>query len=208
MVQTWAEVFEVDLSHPHLEDEVASLVMALRAEIKFARERLDAYGVPANLTSPGFERLTQVASPGQLHSTWNGHRGNIQPPECRKIFEWAAWALREEEEADMSSEELRTLRSELDSLETSMREADMAPYLRDFIQRQIDTIRTALRMYGVQGVKPVEEALQRLLALIRPKRSLCPRPTRQPSQPRRACSNELRVLSIASQRSPTTLPKS
>ncbi|MDP1051399.1 hypothetical protein, partial [Klebsiella quasipneumoniae] len=51
MVQTWAEVFDLDKSLPHLEDEVANLVMALRAEIKFARERLDAYGVPANLTS-------------------------------------------------------------------------------------------------------------------------------------------------------------
>jgi hypothetical protein len=162
MVQTWAEVFDLDKSVPHLEDEVASLVMALRAEIKFARERLDAYGVPANLTRPGFERLTQVASPGQLHTGWNNHRGNIQPPECRKVFEWVEWALREEDEADMSAEEMQQLRSELDALESSLREADMAPYLRDFVQRQIDTIRSALRLYGVQGVKPVEDALQKI----------------------------------------------
>ena len=38
----------------------------------------------------------------------------------------------------------------------------MAPYLRDFIQRQVETIRTALRMYGVQGVKPVQDALQKV----------------------------------------------
>ncbi len=162
MVQTWAEVFSLDKSSPHLEDEVANLVMALRSEIKFARERLDAYGVPANLTSPGFDRLTQVASPGQLHSGWNGHRGNIQPPECRKVFEWVEWALLEEDEADMSDEEMQQLRFELDSLEASLRETDMAPYLREFIQRQIETIRTALRMYGVQGVRPVQEALQKV----------------------------------------------
>ena len=162
MVQTWADVFELDKSNAHLEDEVANLVMALRSEIKFARERLDAFGAPANLTSPGFERLTQVASPGQLHSGWNGHRGNIQPPECRKVFEWVEWELREEDEADMSAEEMQQLRSELDSLEASLREVDMAPYLRDFIQRQVETIRTALRMYGVQGVKPVQDALQKV----------------------------------------------
>ena len=161
-VQTWAEVFALDKANPHLEDEVANLVMALRSEIKFARERLDAYGIPANLTSPAFERLLQVASPGHLHAGWHGHRGNIQPPECRKIFEWVEWALREEEEADMSDEEMQQLRSELDTLESSLREADMAPYLRDFIQRQIETIRTALRMYGVQGAKPVQEALQKV----------------------------------------------
>jgi hypothetical protein len=162
MVKTWAEVFDLDKSLPYLEDEVANLVMALRSEIKFARERLDAYGVPANLTSPGFNRLTEVASPGQLHSSWNGHRGNIQPPECRKVFEWVEWALRDEDEGDMSAEELQQLRSELDSLDNSLRGTDMAPYLRDFIQRQVDTIRTALRMYGVQGVKPVQDALQKV----------------------------------------------
>ncbi len=162
MMQTWAEVFALDKTSPHLEDEVANLVMALRSEIRFARERLDAYGVPANLTSPAFDRFLQVASPGQLHASWNGHRGNIQPPECRKVFEWIEWTLREEEEADMSAEDMQQLRSELDSLEASIRETEMAPYLRDFIQRQIETIRTALRMYGVQGVKPVHEALQKV----------------------------------------------
>lgn len=162
MVQTWGDVFELDKSNPHLEDEVANLVMALRSEIKFARDRLDAYGVPSSLTSPAFERLTQVASPGQLHSGWSGHRGNIQPPECRKVFEWVEWALREEDEADMSADELQQLRSELDSLEASLRGADMAPFLRDFIQRQVDTIRTALRMYGVQGARPLQDALQKV----------------------------------------------
>lgn len=162
MVQTWAEVFALDKANPHLEDEVANLVMALRSEIKFARERLDAYGVPANLTSPAFDRLLHVASPGQLHTGWHGHRGNVQPPECRKVFEWVEWALREEDEADMSPEEMQQLRSELDSLEASLHDADMAPYLRDFIQRQIDTIRTALRMYGVQGARPLQDALQKV----------------------------------------------
>lgn len=162
MVQTWAEVFALDKANPHLEDEVANLVMALRSEIKFARERLDAYGVPANLTSPAFDRLLHVASPGQLHAGWHGHRGNVQPPECRTVFEWVEWALREEDEADMSAEEMEQLQSELDSLEASLRESDMAPYLRDFIQRQVDTIRSALRMYGVQGVKPIQDALQKV----------------------------------------------
>jgi len=162
MVQIWADVFDIDKTRPSLEDDVTGLFMALRSEIKFARERLDAYGVPLHLTSPAFERLSQVASPGQLHAGWNGHRGNIQPPESRKVFEWVEWTLREENEGDMSDEELQQLSSELDSFDSALREADMAPYLRDFIQRQIDTIRAALRMYGVQGVKPIQDALQKV----------------------------------------------
>ena len=38
----------------------------------------------------------------------------------------------------------------------------MSPYLRDFVQRQIAAIRAALRVYHVRGVKPIEEALQKV----------------------------------------------
>ena len=57
MVQTWAEVFDLDKSNPHLEDEVANLVMALRSEIKFAHERLDAHGVPSGVV----DRVAKVS---------------------------------------------------------------------------------------------------------------------------------------------------
>lgn len=162
MVQTWADVFDLSKDSPHCEDDVTACVVALRAELAFTRQRLDAHGVPADLTSPAFDRLKNVAAPGQLHSKWHGHRGNIQPPECRKVFEWAAWALREEEEADMSGEETKELCAELESLEAALRDTEMSPYLRDFIQRQVDTIRAALRVYGVQGARPLQDALQKV----------------------------------------------
>ncbi len=162
LVQTWADVFGIDKASPHCEDDVAACVMALRAEIAFARQRLDAHGVPANLTSPGFERLRNVAAPGQLHSQWHGHRGNIQPAECRKVFEWAAWALRDEDEPDMPPEDMKELQAELDSLEVAVRDTELPPFLRDFIQRQVETIRAALRVYGVQGSRPLQDALQQV----------------------------------------------
>lgn len=162
MVQTWADVFGIDKESPHCEDDVTACVVALRAEIAFTRVRLDSYSVEAHLTSPGFERLKNVAAPGQLHQKWHGHRGNIQPPECRKVFEWAAWALRDEDEGDMPAEDMTGLRAELESLENSLRETEMSTYLRDFIQRQVDTIRAALRVYGVQGARPLQEALQKV----------------------------------------------
>ena len=38
----------------------------------------------------------------------------------------------------------------------------MTSYLRGFVQRQIDVIRGALRVYRVQGVRPIEEALKQV----------------------------------------------
>ncbi|MBT9488828.1 MAG: hypothetical protein IV093_15095 [Rubrivivax sp.] len=162
MVQTWADVFVIDKSGPHYEDDVTACVMALRSEIALTRKRLDEVGAPPKLTHPGFDRLRDVAAPGQLHSNWHAHRGHINPPECRKVFEWAEWALREDAEPDMPAEDMKELQAELESLEAALRELEMSPYLRDFIQRQVDTIRAALRVYGVQGARPLQDALQKV----------------------------------------------
>jgi len=162
LVRTWADVFDIDQDSPHYEDDVNACVMALRSEIALTRKRLDEIGAPANLTSPGFERLRDVAAPAQLHGKWHSHRGNINPPECRKVFEWADWALRDDAEQDMPAEDMMELRGELESLEAALQGAEVSPYLRDFIQRQVDTIRAALRVYGVQGARPLQEALQKV----------------------------------------------
>ncbi len=160
MVDVWAAVFGVNKSSPHHEDEIAGLVMALRSEIKLTRKQLDSNGAPASLTSPGFERLVEIASPGQLNTGWAQHRASIQTPDCRKIFEWVEWVLRSEEDGQIAGQQLQELRVELDSLEQALEKANIAPYLRDFIRRQLRTIRTALRMHVVQGIKPLEEALE------------------------------------------------
>ncbi|MFM8757760.1 MAG: hypothetical protein ACKOD9_21000 [Rubrivivax sp.] len=162
MAYTWAEVFGIDKNDPHHEDDVTACVMALRSEIALTRNRLDEIGAPENLTSPGFERLRHVAAPGQLHSSWHSHRGNINPPECRKVFEGADWALRDDAAPDMPAEDMKELRAELKSLEAALQDAEVSPYLRDFIQRQVDTIRAALRVYGVQGARPLQDALQKV----------------------------------------------
>ena len=62
----------------------------------------------------------------------------------------------------MPAETFAELRSELESLEASLQDTEMTPYLRGFIQRQIDAIRNALKLYRVQGVKPIEEALHQV----------------------------------------------
>lgn len=167
MVQTWADVFGLDKNSTNLEDEVTACVVALRTQIDFTRLRLTANGVPDGLTSPGFDRLKNVASPGQLNQPWNGMRGNIQPPECRQAFAWGAWVLREEGENELPSEEMQELLAGLNSLEDSLAETEMSPYLRTFIERQVSTIRAALRVYGVQGARPLQEAMRKVVGDIK-----------------------------------------
>lgn len=167
MVQTWADVFGLDKKSENLEDEVTSCIVALRAQVDFARMRLSANEVPVELTNPGFERLKYVAAPGQLNQSWNGLRGNIQPPEYRQSVAWGAWVLRAESEKEMPSEEMQELLVGLNSLEEALGDTEMSPYLREFIQRQVDTIRAALRVYGVQGARPLQEAMRKVIGDIK-----------------------------------------
>jgi hypothetical protein len=162
MVKVWAEVFDLPPDSPHIEDDVVTCLQAMRSEMGLLRTKLAAIGAPENLMHPGMARLQSITSPAYIKTGWNGLSAEVSKSENRVSFAWANWALRAEDEDDMPAEELATLRSELDSLEASLQDTEMTPYLRDFIQRQIDAIRTALRLYRVRGVKPIEEALHKV----------------------------------------------
>ena len=172
MTKVWAEVFELPPDAPHLEDDVVTCLQAMRSEIELLRSKLQAIGVPENLMHPGLSRLRDVTSTAYINQAWNGLREQASKPENRLSFAWANWTLRDESEDDMPAEELTELRSELDSLEASLQDTEMTPYLRGFIQRQIDVIRNALKLYRVQGVKPIEAALHQVAGAYKIEESL------------------------------------
>jgi hypothetical protein len=158
---TWAVVFDLDHNDHHLEDKVTSCVVALRKQIDFTSERLAEMDVPTDLTNPGFPRLKEVASPGHLNASWNGLRGNIQPPECRQAFMWSSWILRNQVEKEISVEDLQELLDEIAELEASMADTEMSPILRNFIQQQIASIKEALILSKAQGSRPIHEAVEK-----------------------------------------------
>ncbi|MDH1673918.1 hypothetical protein [Comamonas aquatica] len=162
MVKVWAQVFDLNPDSPHLEDDVVACLQAMRSEMGLLRSKLQAIGAPEDLMHPGFARLRDICSTTYLNQNWSGLREQTSRPENKLSFAWANWVLRDDSEEEMPAEELATLQSEIDSLEASLHETEMTPYLRGFIQRQIDAIRAALKVYRVQGVKPIEEALHQV----------------------------------------------
>lgn len=162
MVWVWAEVFELSQTAPHVEDDVVTCLQAIRSEIDLLSAKLSAVGVSEDLMNPGLIRFRNATSTVYLNTNWSGIQGEVLRPENRIPLLWAKWTLRDEDEEDMPADELVSLKSELDSLETSLQDTEMTSYLRNFVQRQIDAIRVALRVYWVRGVKPIEEALQQV----------------------------------------------
>jgi hypothetical protein len=160
MVKVWADVFGCSPDSPNLEDEVVACLQALRSEMDLLRSKLLAMGAPEELMQPGMKRFRNVASTAYINTGWNGLREELARPENRLALLWASWTLREEDEAVVSDENLAALTGELVSLEQSLRDTEISPFLRDFIQKQIDTIRSALRLYPVKGAAPVRRAVE------------------------------------------------
>lgn len=161
--QVWAAVFGLDVTSTSLDDEVTDCLVALRTQIDFTRRLLEVkYSVPGELLNPGFMRLRAAAAPGVMNQSWSSLRGNVQEPACRQAFLWTGWVLRAEAEAEIPLEELTALHSELAALEEALKAAELSEYLSGFISTQIQVIKDALRLYRLQGVKPVNDALTRI----------------------------------------------
>jgi len=208
MLKVWASVFELPADDPHLEDAVVMCLQATRSEIEVLRVRLQALGAPEDLMHPGIARFRNYTSTANIHAGWNSFREEAIRPENRLAFMWANWTLRAEDEDDMPAEELATLRSELDSLEASLHDTDMTPYLRGFIQRQIDAIRTALRLYRVRGVKPIEEALHQVAGAYTVEKSRVEAEHEKASEPAKSVVARAEPSSRKRQRLPTTWTRS
>lgn len=163
----WTTVFRLDTGGATpSEDDITACLIALRAQIDFARLELTGLGVPANLQDPGFAQLKDAASPSLLNTSWHNQRNSIQRPDCRLAFLWGAWVLREKDEHEVSPETIEDLLAELNQLENSLAGASIPETLRDFIARQIATIRSALRLYEIQGIRPVSEAMRKVVGDI------------------------------------------
>jgi hypothetical protein len=162
MVKVWAEVLQLP-DHGSLEDDVVTCLQALRSEIDLLKARLQSLGVGEELLHPGLTRFRNVTSTVYLNAGWNGLREEASKPENRIPLAWANWLLRDESEDDLAPDELGSLRAELDSLEQALLQTDMSPYMRGFIGRQLDAIRSALRLYPIRGAKPFEEAARQVV---------------------------------------------
>ena len=156
----WGDVFEIAGSTPDFEDEITRCLQALHSEIDLARAGLRALGVPDELTEPGFRRLRDVASPALLRSQCGGHRGNIVTPENRVALQWAAWALRDENNMELDASAAAELEGELLALESAVDVSDLSQPIKAFIRQQTSTIRRALRLRLVTGGRGLREALQ------------------------------------------------
>lgn len=162
MSKVWANVFDIPPDDRHLEDLANSYTQSLRTELELLRLQFEEMGAPEDLLYTGLNRFRNYCAPGIFNQSWNGIREEANKPENRLTFQWASWVLREQEQTDVSNEEIKQLLSDLCELEKSLKESDMGDYLRRIIVGHIDSIKIALNVYPIAGSKALDEAVQKI----------------------------------------------
>jgi hypothetical protein len=166
MRQVWAVVFELNEQDKDFEDNLVELLTAVRKQVDKSKVSLSAYGVPEDLTDPGFSMLKDTASTSRLDIPWDSLKGNIQAPECRLSFAWSAWVLNKESESELNNEGLLELLNELTDLETKILETDMPPKLRSFLKQKIKDIKNAILLSKVEGSQSLKDTFDSIVGSI------------------------------------------
>lgn len=161
----WVNIFDLA---SYTEDDLSQILIGVRQEIEHTKAKLtEIYEVPIDLYSPTLDLLRDVCSPTLLNVPWSHHKGNISSSENQKVLQWIAWTLRNEKEGVLEKEEIIALENELRSFEEMLNDCDITPYLRGFINRNIKSIKDALRNYPIQGVDPFIHSIEKVGGALR-----------------------------------------
>lgn len=159
MRDVWAEMFDIPKDSPHIDDWTIEAVMAFRAEVDLASKQLAALDVPPNLTNSVFPRLRDVANPVVFGQQWGQHKTLLQAPECALVLSWSAWVMRKLGEPQVEQAQFLAIKQHLSELDDLLQDPEVPPAIRNFVQRQVDDIRAALRTYPIQGIRALRRAV-------------------------------------------------
>lgn len=167
----WGSIFGIsDNANQTHEDAIAVSLVVFRDEIDLVRARLSGRGCPDYLFDNYLIRIRNLAAPSLLQQDWRSHKNGLQG-DVKLSLEWAAWCLQDEEDA-LPADQLTALRAELDAIERAVADSGLSPHVSDFVRRQIDLIRVALRHYDIAGIAKVEDALERTIGAFTKNRAM------------------------------------
>ena len=156
-VDAWAKIFGVAVEHPiRRAVAVGELVRAMRHELEIAAVGLATANFSKSLYESAFSRIENAISPMQLPNTWNQVKQYVTP-EVLTALAFCTEIL-PDEEAQISADELESIRQKVQELRTAATEPDTPPRLRLLIQHHVELIERALAEYVVVGAKALREA--------------------------------------------------
>ena len=141
------------------EDEVLDVIQAVLAEIRAMEAKLKEISAPENLYTDCVTQLRAGFSPTQLATPWSTHQAQMVKRATPLTLQWAAWALSQFDENEISEESMESLRASMAEQEKLLQETNLPVGLREMLERQTVGLRRALHLYKIQGIAPVQKVV-------------------------------------------------
>lgn len=168
MQEVWARYINAEATTASEEDVLACVQIAL-AEVRNMEGQLDAMRVPVQLLNSCADRLREAFSPKRLDTNWRSqHAPAIQNASVRVVLQWASWALQEHNENAIDPETWGALAQALKSQEDLLQSTTDIPLgIRALLERQVIELRRAMALYKLQGVAPIQAAVNHAVGELR-----------------------------------------
>lgn len=168
MQEVWARYINAEATTAS-EEEVLTYVQIALAEVRNMESQLDAMGVPVQLLNSCADRLREAFSPKRLDTNWRSqHATTIQNASVRVVLQWASWTLGQLNENTIDPEAWSALSQTLEAHEKLLHDtADIPPGIQAMLERQVRELRQAMTMYKLQGVAPIQTAVNHAVGELR-----------------------------------------
>lgn len=155
--RVWANVFNVDgLSGRQQKQAVAVGITLMFRQLDHLVDQLRALNHPENSYRPLVSAMEQSISYEWLAQPWQQFRERLE----KALYPLQIFSsVLPDEENLIDPKEFEAIRDELDKLEQSLSDKDISQTVRDFVKRQIDTIRTAMWEYQFRGAQVFQDAI-------------------------------------------------
>lgn len=168
----WAKVFGTEPKDTSSLLKMLADLIVLVSQAKSSIERLE--DVDHTLYLKPFKRLEDFFSQINLDAQW-AHWQNLLDEPTLYGLQFAADRLsRNAGSTSISEKDLDSLRAELESLVTSVLEADLPQTLKTLFLRNLESVRHALLVYRIRGIDGLEEELERTVGALLLNKQLIP----------------------------------
>ena len=164
----WTRYIDVDAADAS-EDAVLEYVGVALAETRLMERQLAELGVPGQLFQSCTGTLREAFSPRLLATNWRSQNASsIQSASVRTILQWASWTLGRWNENTIAPEAWNALTQTLAAHERLLLDtSDIPPSIRAMLERQVRDLRQAMVMYKLQGVAPIQTAVNHAVGELR-----------------------------------------
>jgi len=157
VLEVWAKLLGVIDEHPiRRAVAVTQMLQAMHRELYIAAVGLSAANFSKSLYESAFSRIENALSPMLLPNTWN----NVKQYLTADVLTALAFCteILPDEENEISSEELQTIREKVDELKAALTDTETPTRLQILIKHHIELIERALSDYFIVGAMALREA--------------------------------------------------